>query len=258
MQGLIIAIRTLTIVPVPGRESERFASSLPWFSVIGLLLGLLLFGVGRLWTHILGGDWSGGGALLILLAGIILTRGLHLDGVADFADALGGPRDREKRLAIMKDSHVGAFGVIALILVLLSKWIALERLLSVGSLGWIPAVMVISRAMMAELIALLPYARPSGGMGKPFVEGTLPRQRVWFYLIPLGVSLCFGPLGPALFVLGWTAARLLGRTFRRMFNGITGDLLGATNEIIETSLLLICALPGSFLLSYTGWKWIVS
>ena len=256
MTGFITAIRTLTIIPVSGRESEKLSSSLAWFPVVGLLLGLLLFGFGTLW-NLLVEDWPGGGAILVLLADIYLTRGLHLDGLADWADATGGPRNREARLAIMKDSHLGTFGVIALILVLLSKWVALERVLHTDSLLGVLPAMVVSRSMMVELIALLPYARPDSGMAKPFVEGIMPRQRVWSHVIALGVCLCFGPMGTALFFIGWTGARLLATIFQRMFNGITGDLLGATNEIVETLLLMIWALPGPFLLCYTGWKWII-
>ena len=256
VKGLITAIRTLTIIPVPGRESEKLNYSIPWFPFVGLILGLILYAIGKIWTNIFALSWSGGGAVIILAAEIILTRGLHFDGLADWADTMGASREREARLNIMKDSRLGTFGVLALIIVLLIKWVAFERLLSSGSIILLIAVLIISRDMMAELITTLPYARSGDGMARPFVKGASPRQRVWAHASAFFLCLFFGPAGLALFCMGWIITMFFGIWFQRCFRGVTGDLLGTTNEMVEMILFMCCALPGDLILCYTGWGWI--
>ena len=253
MRSLLTAIRTLTIIPLPGRDCERLSSCLLWFPWVGLILGGILYGFGILWCGLLGKAWFSGGGALLLAAGVILTRGLHLDGLADWVDAVGADKSPSKRLSIMKDPHLGTFGVLALILVLILKWTALTRLLSSGSLIWIVPIFVIPRDLMVELMTTMPYARPGGGTARPFLEGVSQQQRIWSHCMTLGVCLFFGPAGIALLVLGWIVTVFLRTCFKKSFGGITGDLLGATNELVETALLMACALPGEKLLALTGW-----
>ncbi len=257
IRGFINAIRTLTIISVPGDESRDLSSSLPWFPVVGLALGLILLFMGVIWAKIFVPGWPEGGAIILLTAGIIITGGLHLDGLADWADAIGGGQKRENRLLILKDSHLGTFGVLALIIVLLVKWVALKRLLSFGSKIWLLPVFIISRDKMVELITTLPYARSGDGMARPFVDGASPNQRIWAHAISIFFCLCFGPAGLALFGAGWIMAGLSGVLYQRWFGGITGDLLGTTNEMVESSLLMLCALSGGLILDYSGWSWLL-
>ena len=250
------ALKTLTAIPWPGRESKDFASSLVWFPVTGLLLGLILYGLSLLWELSPFSPWPGGAALFLIAAGICLTRGLHFDGLADWADSIGGSPEREKRLSIMKDTSLGTFGVLALIIVLLSKWIAFERLISSGSTFWLLIILVISRSMMVELMTTLPYARTEGGMGRPFVIQASTRHRVLSHAATIAVCIPFGPFSLFLFCLAWLETWLFGIRCLGQFGGITGDLLGAANELVEVTLLMICALLGENLLSHTGWGWI--
>src|SRR3972149_2600166 len=172
-RGLITAIRTLTAVPVGGKDAESFSDSLIWFPWVGLFLGLLLWSLGTLWTSVIGPEWPGGGAVLILAAQILLTRALHMDGFADWADGMGA-RDRAARLTIMRDPHLGSFGSIALVFDLLAKWVALERLLQAGGLPVIVPICIVSRAAMVSLMRNLPYARTGGGMAQPFFNRLSP------------------------------------------------------------------------------------
>lgn len=244
MKGLITALRTLTLFPIPGRESDNLSSSLPWFPIVGLILGLILYAIGAIWIHLIAGDWPEAGAAILLVAQVVLTRGLHLDGLADWADALGGHREKEPRLSIMKDPHVGAFGILALTMAVLLKWVAFTRLLSAGSLLWLFPVLMTSRSMIVELITTLPYARTGEGMARPFVTGASSKHRIMTHPISLGACLYFGFAGSVLFGTGWIITRLLAVSYRKGFGGITGDLLGTTNEIVEIILLMICLLPG--------------
>lgn len=258
MRGLFTAIKTLTIIPLPVEERSSFSSSLTWFPVVGFLIGALLAGIGLLWIKIFEINWSSGGALVILAIEIYLTGALHLDGLADWADALGGYKSREKRLSIMKDPHLGSFGVLALTVVVLAKWVALERLLSSGSVVWLLAVLALSRGMMVELISTLPYGRTEEGMATAFLESVTPRCRIISHTISICLCAGFGPAGFVLFGGAWVLTKFLGASFQRGFGGITGDLLGTTNELLETGLLGLCALPAKSLLDYTGWGWLMS
>jgi adenosylcobinamide-GDP ribazoletransferase len=242
--GLTTAGRTLTILPFPGKDAENFSDALPWFPVVGFILGLILYGLGLAFEAITPA-WPMGQSLLILVASVILTRGLHLDGLADWFDGLGGGRTPDKFLAIMKDSHVGVFGVLALVLVLLAKWVAITHLMETGQLALILAPYIVSRTLLVELSVCFPYARPEGGTAGPFMAQARPFHR-WMALCLATVFLflAFKWSGILLLVGGWIFARLLGRWFMGRIRGITGDTLGTACELTEILLLLICAIVG--------------
>ena len=263
MRGLVTAIRTLTIVPVPGREAGRACSALPWFPLVGALLGGLLWSLPALWAALFRVvAWPGGMAVGLLVLWTVLTGGLHLDGLADWADGFFGSRDREKTLAIMKDSRVGAFGVIALVLVLLAKWEALGRLVSGGPESmlaqWFVAVLASSRAVQVDLAASLPYARPEGGTAGRFTEGAGLGHRLaaMAAALVLSVAAC-GPLGAAAPVAAWVLGRAFAWYCRRRVGGITGDLLGAATEIVEVVLLVAVAAAAGPLVTYSGWHFLL-
>jgi len=256
LDGLGTALKTLTAIPWPGRDSEDFAASLAWFPVVGFLLGTILYGLSLPWRFLPISLWPSGISVLLVAADICLTRGLHLDGLADWADSLGGLQKREKRLAIMKDSSLGAFGVLALIVALFAKWIAIERLISCGTGIWLIPIFVISRAMMVELMTTQKYARTGDGMGRPFVMKASARQRVLSHLAAVVLCIPFGPCFLPLFGLGWVETWLFGVRCRNAFGGITGDLLGTADEMVEITLLMICAFLGDELTAFTGWGWL--
>lgn len=256
MRGFLTAIRTLTILSVPGRESKSLSSALPWFPLVGMILGGILFGIGTLWRMLPVAEWPLGGGALLLVASVLLTRGLHLDGLADWADAVGACKGRSEKLAIMKDPRLGTFGVVALILLLLLKWVALTRLISSSALLWMVLVWIVARDMMVELATTLPYARTGDGTARPFLEGASLQHRLRSHGFTLMICLFFGPAGVLLLALGWGVTALLKVSYKKHFGGITGDLLGTTNELVETVLLLICAVPGDRIFDLTGWQWL--
>jgi adenosylcobinamide-GDP ribazoletransferase len=247
LQGLVTALRTLTILPVPGREAQDLARALPWFPLAGCLLGLMLWGM-ALGFDLISGGWPAGAAVVVAAGGAVLTRGLHLDGLADWADGFGGGRDRERTLAIMKDPHVGAFGVMAIILVLMAKWVACARLMEVGSLSWVVSACIVSRSAVVELAVCLPYARAEGGTAGPFVNRALPAHRFKALALALVLVLaCNGLAGAVVLFGGWAACRLLGLWFFNRVGGVTGDLLGTCCELVETGVLIACAAGGDTL-----------
>lgn len=256
IEGLTTAFRTLTIISWPGKEKDDLSGSLPWFPVVGLVLGLILYGLANAWMLIPLDHWTAGAALIILTAEICLTRGLHLDGLADWADSIGGFLHRERRLAIMKDTNLGAFGVLALIIGCMAKLVAFERLLVSGSFIWILLICSLSRNMMVELITTLPYARQEEGMADAFVKGASRKHRLVSHAICFVICIPFGPIGVAFFGLAALITELFRKRCRNRFGGITGDLLGTANEIIEVGLLFVCALLNKIIFDYTGWMWV--
>ncbi len=245
MSGLFTALRLLSIFPIPGRDAEEMSSALPWFPLTGAILGGALYGLALLADGWSGGGWPNGVAAAVLLGGVVLTGALHLDGLADWADSFGEGRDKQAALAIMKDSRIGAFGVIALVLVLLIKWVSLVRLIEADAFVWIVVACIVSRTMQVELAACLPYARPEGGTGASIIQGARRSHRIWALLAALiMLAVLGGQAGVLALGAGWAACRGFGWWCRRRLGGVTGDLLGAGSEIVETLILVIFALAG--------------
>jgi adenosylcobinamide-GDP ribazoletransferase len=257
LRGLITAFRTLTIFSVPGRDESTHSAALPFFPVVGFALGLFLWLVSLL-DSIIDGGWPLGVAAIMLLTSVISTRALHLDGLADLADALGGGWDRAKRLEIMKDARLGVFGGLAIFLVLICKLLAFSRLIVAGSAIWLILIPMISRTMQVQLAVKLDYARSEGGTASPFVQEASGYQLVAAFTIILIAALAFGPLGLVALAVAETMTLAYAAWCRKSMGGITGDLLGAANEIIETALLLLAAAPGSLIVGYTGWGWAIN
>lgn len=257
LRGLVTALRTLTILPVPGRDAESLASSLPFFALVGALIGAFLFGLAAACGHLPDQGWPALGAAAAVVGGILITRALHLDGLADWADGFGGGRDRESTLRIMKDPAVGAFGVIALVSVLLLKWVAVSRLIEHHTALWVVAACAVSRTVQVDLAAWLPYARTEGGKAEAFVKGARTAHLVTALVVALVLVVgIFGPLGALALGLGGIFGRAFGLWCRARVGGVTGDLLGAASELTETLILLAAAAAGSKLAAYSGWNWL--
>ncbi|MEW6368367.1 MAG: adenosylcobinamide-GDP ribazoletransferase [Acidobacteriota bacterium] len=254
LRGLVTALRTLTAVRIPGRDAESLADSLPWFPVVGGLIGVTLVLAARL-SLSASQSWTDGASVVTLAVGVLLTRALHLDGLADWADGFGGSRNRERVLEIMKDPRTGTFGVISLIVILLAKLIGYSRIISAGSFHWMISACIVSRAIQVELAASLPYARTGGGTAQSFVSGAREWHRISSAAAALLLAaVCSGVAGTLLVACGWIAARVLATWFRRRVGGITGDLLGASSELVETGILLVCAATDLWLSRLTIWS----
>lgn len=244
LRGLVTAMRTLSVLPVPGREARKFSDSLYWFPLVGLFLGGLQAAAAMLAA---GFAWPELSAALVLLSGVVLTRGMHADGLADMADGFFGGHDRDARLRIMKDPSVGSFGVLALVFLYLFKWVVLTRLFEGESWSVFIAGVVLSRVSQVALASLLPYARPGGGTASGFVSGAGPLHAAIalflgaaMVMILAGFSLLFSALLAAsamvTVLVGWLAWRRIG--------GVTGDVLGAASELCE---LVAWCVASSFL-----------
>ncbi len=242
---LVTALRTLTILPVQGDEAERPADALAWFPAVGALIGLLLWSTQQFLMTLLPGTPPVIAAVAVVTAGVLLTRGLHLDGLADWADAIWGGWTPQRRLEIMKDSSLGTFGTLALVLVLLARFAAISALIARGQPAWIILACIVARTAQVELAVRFPYARPEGGTGAAFIKQASREHRRTALLTTLAFTLAIGlfslrPLVLALIAL--IAARAFGHSCRRNLGGITGDTLGAASELCETLVLLLASI----------------
>lgn len=233
-----LALTFLTVFPWrwSGEASPGdLARSLFWFPWVGGLLGFIYWGAGVLFIRYF---LPSAAAALLLVLTVLLTRGLHLDGLADTADGLGGGRTPEERLAIMKDSRLGAFGAVSLFLVLLLKFAFLQSALSLALLRSLVLFPLISRWGLVLLAGLAPYARPGGGLGQAMTEGATLPLIAGATASTLILSFLAGGF-PGLIILALAGLVVWGLSwyFRRKLLGITGDVYGAANEVLETFVL---------------------
>lgn len=230
------AFGLLSRLPFPQTRHHRPHACWAW-PLVGLVVGGLAAGLG--WAALAVGLPVGLAAALVLAVGTLATGALHEDGLADTADGLFGGWTRERRLEIMKDSHIGSYGTLALLLMALVAWSALGALLAAGAYAAIVAAAVLSRAPMALIMALLPHARSNGlshSVGRPPVAVALLAAAVAL-LITAPLGLLAGAMAVATALAGLAVALLA----RARIGGQTGDILGASQQMAWLSALSVAA-----------------
>ena len=233
-----MALRYLTIVPIPGGAPSREGpgASAAWFPVVGLAIGALLVLVDRATTALFAPLLA---ALLVVTAWKLVTGGLHLDGIADCLDGLVG-RDPAHRLAIMRDSHIGAFGAVGLILFLLLEVAAVSGIDARARWRALLVAPVVGRAM-PPLLARMFAAAPSGH-GARFRAELGPAGPAVATAIAVVVALgVLGASGALALVAGIALATALGAFMMRRLGAVTGDVHGAAVELAELAVLLVVA-----------------
>lgn len=238
MSAFFSALSFLTVVPVPSRamSPESLSPGRVWFPLVGAMLGLALAGLDAGLGRILPLSVS---SALVIAALVFATRALHLDGLMDTADGVLGGRTPEHRLEIMRDPHVGAFGVAAALVVLLLKWSALASLAG-GTRFWAIAVFpLVSRWAMVIAMNAFQYARAQG-LGTAFQDHSVRFTSGLATLVALVASFLLGTWG-GLVMLGvaYLGALVLGAALARALDGLTGDTYGAINELSEAVALVV-------------------
>ena len=238
MNAFIASLQFITAIPLGKPRPFHPKGIVTHFPLAGLAIGLVLalfdLAASVLWPLPVVSVLD-----VVLLAAI--TGALHLDGLADMADGLYGQWEREKALSIMKDSRVGAMGVVAVACLLLLKATAIGH---VGHTRFLALVIVPSYARSAMIVGMrfLPYARGDAGTASPFFETPLSAVDFKFVAVPLFLSLFLGWRCLLLNLSFAVATAALIIMYRYKLGGITGDLLGAMTEIVETVLFLaVCA-----------------
>lgn len=238
MLPLWIALQFLSSLPIrlPGMpEPEQLGRSLLFYPLVGLLFGLILW--------VLNLALSGAPLLLhaalLLTVWVVLSGALHLDGLADSADAwLGGFGDRERTLTIMKDPRSGPIAVVTLVLVLLLKFAALLALIEQGHGLVLIIVPLLGRAALLGLFLTTPYVR-AGGLGQALADH-LPRKAGWrvLGLSALGCVLIAGFGAVVALVISVVVFVWLRQVMMRRLGGATGDTAGALLELLEMVVLV--------------------
>jgi len=243
MKSLLSALQFLTIIPVRlnSVNNKNISASLLYFPVVGLFLGLLLAGINNLLCIF--GFPKLSTDIILIVSLVLLTGGMHLDGLADCADAFLSRKGREDMLKIMRDSHVGVMGVLGIMSIVLLKISFLHSInVSAKPIALI-LMCVLSRWSLVMAIFLFPYARPEG-KAKVFAQGINGKIFAVATIITLAcVGAVWGIKGFLTLLIIAGCTYLIGKFISRKIAGVTGDTLGALNETIEViTLLSICFL----------------
>ena len=245
MVGARLAVGFLTVLPagrLDGLGDAWLSRAAVWFPVIGAFVGGVAGGAVAL------GDAAGlspavSGALGLVVA-IVLTRGLHEDGLADTADGLGVHGTRERRLAAMKDSAVGAHGALAMACALLVAALALAGLDAGHAARALVAAHVLSRTAMVLTAAALPNARTEGGLGRGLLVTPLAALVASALAVAAVLAVAGVKDGAVALAAGVVVASLAAIVQLRVFGGRTGDTLGAAGKLVEIAVLV--ALSGAW------------
>ncbi|MBI4856455.1 MAG: adenosylcobinamide-GDP ribazoletransferase [Acetobacterium woodii] len=238
MRKILIAISFFTRIPIKLKDvsNEEFYDSMILIPIVGVFIGLILFGVSILLSFI---HFVQLQALLMIIAYIWLTGGLHLDGFADTTDALFSARDQKKMMEIMKDSRLGAFGAIGLILIILTNWMTYTIILPQYSSA-ILVIPVFGRVAAIMSTCFSTYAPGGGGLGKRFVEMTKLHHFIIYLVFLLGFStLILGLPGLLTVVICLLPALLLMKNLQHKIGGMTGDTIGMTIELNQTFFMVV-------------------
>ncbi|MEW6733711.1 MAG: adenosylcobinamide-GDP ribazoletransferase [Acidobacteriota bacterium] len=236
IRSLLIAVQFLTRLPVSGSlvaSQEEIAKSVGFFPLIGIAIG----SVGALlYTGLIQFLPVTTSVLLVLIYSALVTGGFHEDGLADSLDGLGGGWTKEDKLRIMRDSRIGTFGTLGLIFLILAKYNLLSMLEWSRLWRWLIVAHAASRWTTIPLCIWLPYARKQGQGG--LVARRIRWQEAVIATLTLLIASLLLPYREILFALTITIGVVLisGFYYRRQLNGITGDCLGATNQLTEVAL----------------------
>jgi len=239
MQAFLIALQFLTRLPLRitiDWTPQRVGQSLLYYPLVGLVIGVMLVLAMNLLTNF----QPMVSTAILLLLWVMITGGLHLDGLADSADAwAGGLGDKDRSLEIMKDVHAGPIGIVVLVLILLLKFSALYAV--VEGLHWQALIVatVLARSLVILLFMTTPYVRAKG-LGSDMAE-FLPEKTAGIVLLAVSLSLLlFLGIWKSLVTLAVSLFVLYGLRLMMMkrIQGMTGDTVGASIEIVEVMILL--------------------
>ncbi|UNC92489.1 adenosylcobinamide-GDP ribazoletransferase [Candidatus Contubernalis alkaliaceticus] len=243
MKAFLIAMQFLTRIPVTVKgsiEEDELLKSIYFYPLIGLIIGIILFFINQLVSGVMP---SGVIPTVILASLVFLTGGLHMDGFMDTMDALGSGAEKERALEIMKDSRVGAFGVLGAIILLIVKLSFLQNL----SIHVFPDVLlvmpILSRLAVVVSMPMGDYAREGYGLGKVMIDGVGWKQVL--VTTAFSLLLVFPVIGFRVFSISAVLILFLflwNGYLKRKIGGITGDTLGATIEMADVLVLTVMLL----------------
>ena len=236
------ALRFMTIFPVPSSDTatapDWLSRCAKYFPAVGICVGLVssvaLLLAGAIWSPVIA-------ALLAVAASLVITGALHEDGLADVGDGFGGGRDRAAKLSIMRDSRLGTYGVIVLLVGFSARLSALASLPVASVVASLVVAHTLARAAIPVLAANMPFARDDGfgkSAGQPDVASAATAV-----VIAVVLALVCLPVKAALLAVVVTVAgaAAMAALAWRQIGGVTGDVFGAVEQVVETAVLVVLA-----------------
>ena len=234
IKNLTAVLRFLTILPLGKPADFPGHRMVPYFPLAGLIIGLILALTDVVLQHVLPLNIV---SLIDVVFLAVVTGALHLDGLADTADGLFSHRSSRDALKIMKDSHVGTMGLLALIFVLGTKWAGISSIHEYRAL-YLIIIPAYARGSFTIAIHFLDYVRPEGGTAKEFFADNSGIASLGWLLVPVVFSLLLGFRGLLLNGIFISIVILVTFYYKKKLKGITGDMLGALGEVTEAGLFL--------------------
>ncbi|GFZ33557.1 adenosylcobinamide-GDP ribazoletransferase [Clostridium zeae] len=243
MKKLILIIQFMTRIPINLSlevKREDFADAVRYFPLVGLIIGAIDLLIYIITSKLFHGMLP---AVFAMISHIIVTGGLHLDGLSDTADGIFSGRSKDKILEIMKDSRVGTFGVLALVALLLLKFSAIQDLSEVNIYSALLISPVISRTFMTLLMYKRRYAREKEGLGDLFIGKISLVTFSIALVLGLIITLVLGRIyGFIVIIVGFVFTVCFRAYIEKRLDGITGDILGASVELNEVLVLIVFCL----------------
>ena len=243
INNFIASLQFLTIINIKNDapvDEKSFGRSVIFLPLIGLLIGVLLVITSKISLSILPASVSDAIVLAVL---IIVTGGLHVDGFADTIDGFAGGKNKDDILRIMKDSRIGTFGVVGIVMLLLTKYLSIQNLQSDTKYFVLIIMPVIGRWSVLPMGMFFKYARIEGGTGKIFAESVRLKEFIIGTIIVLSIIIpLFRLNGFLMLAVIFIVTLVIGRYSKRKINGITGDVFGAAIEINELIVLILALL----------------
>ncbi|MDD5518975.1 MAG: adenosylcobinamide-GDP ribazoletransferase [Candidatus Omnitrophica bacterium] len=245
MSSFLLALQFLTVLPLKVKQfnEKRMAWSLVFFPVVGLFLGLILVVLNMLLSAL--GILPAVVNIILVIALIILTGGMHMDGLSDTADAFLSGKGKEEMLKIMRDPHIGVMGVLSLIICILLKIGLLSSLAVIVKPAALILMCILSRWTVVMVMYLFPYARQEG-KAKFFMQGLNLKILISsLVLVLVFLFSIWGLKGWLILLIVSGCAYSINVVIAKKIGGVTGDTLGATIEIMEAVILLtVCITQG--------------
>lgn len=242
MNNFVFTVRFFTRLPIFMKygHTGKLAKAAIFFPIIGLIIGVVLATFWFLLSQILNPSIA---AALTLLAGLLLTGALHEDGLADCADGLGGGYTKSRILEIMRDSNIGVFGAVALIMSVILRWSALAELQVIQGIAALLIAHMASRSAITIALATSTYARDEG-IASGVSEGIGKTEFIFILITTLLIAFLIGNItGLVAALIGLILAVLFLATLNRRLGGYTGDGLGAMQQICEIAIFICFSSP---------------
>jgi adenosylcobinamide-GDP ribazoletransferase len=234
--GFFGAVQFLTRVPIRRTTAADTAATVAWFPVVGALVGALAGGIVAGLSHLVPGSVA---AAVGVLAGVLITGAFHEDGLADTADAVAGGWTRERRFEILEDPRHGTYGVAALCGSIVLRVVAVATLGPAAAFAGLVAAHTLGRGAAVATMGVVPVARPDG-LGADYARSVSAGRAAATGLVAVAITaLATGWWAGPLTLAAVVGALTVGILALRSFGGVTGDILGAIEQVAELLVLVV-------------------